>query len=111
MVWQIRPGLAAEYDRFHASVWPELEAVMREYGARQFVVYRSGETVFAHLEVTDFAEFVARYDSDPIAQRWEAGIEHLFDVPEIDPATGWPAPLVRAWSLDVPTGPDPTERR
>jgi L-rhamnose mutarotase len=98
-VWRVRPGHVEEYDRVHAAVWPELEALMREAGAKRFAIYRWGEIVFAHLEVADYASFTARYDAHPVAQRWEAEIAHLLEVPVVDTATGWPERLSQPWSL------------
>ena len=53
LTWRIRPGMAADYDRDHATVWPELEQRMRELGASAFSIFRRGDDVYAHLVVRD----------------------------------------------------------
>ena len=71
LTWRIAPGRAADYDRDHATVWPELEARMRELGALRFSIFRRGDDVFAHLVVRDYPGFVKAYAVDPIAIEWE----------------------------------------
>ena len=98
-VWRVRPDQAAEYDRRHAAVWPELEALMRDAGVRRYTIYRWGEVVFSHMEVDDYAGLVARYARNPIAERWEAAFADLLELPNADPETGWPEQLTEVWSL------------
>jgi L-rhamnose mutarotase len=59
LYWTIRSGMAAEYDRVHATVWPQLEQRMRELGVARFSIFRRGEEVFAHLTVTDYPAFTS----------------------------------------------------
>jgi L-rhamnose mutarotase len=98
-VWRVVPGRAAEYDRRHADVLPELEQLMRQAGVRRYSIYRWGEIVFSHMEVEDYARLVADYADDPVAARWEAAFADVLEFPGADPETGWPERLTEVWSL------------
>lgn len=99
LYWTIRPGMAAEYDRVHATVWATLEQRMRELGAVRFSIFRRGEEVFAHLTVTDYPAFTRAYAADPLAQEWERQFDDLLIVEHPDPETGWPERLTHVWSM------------
>ena len=98
-VWRVRPGMGAEYDRRHAEVWPELEALMRAAGVRRYSIYRWGDVVFSHMEVDDYDRLVASYGDDPVSERWEAAFADILEFPNADPVTGWPERLPEVWSL------------
>ena len=100
LTWRISPGKAADYDRDHATVWPELEQRMRELGASSFSIFRRGDDVFAHLVVRDYAAFVEAYTVDPVAIEWERKWDDLLIVDHPDPATGWPERLVHVWTME-----------
>jgi L-rhamnose mutarotase len=99
LVWRIREGMAAAYDRDHATVWPSLERRMRELGLIRFSIFRRGDLVFAHLVVTDYHAFTEAYAADETAQEWERQWDALLIVDSPDPETGWPERLVHVWSI------------
>ena len=99
LYWTIRSGMAAEYDRVHATVWTRLEQRMRELGVVRFSIFRRGEEVFAHLTVTDYPAFTRAYAADLVAQEWERQFDDLLLVEHPDPETGWPERLVHVWSM------------
>ncbi len=98
-IWRVKPGEADEYVRRHATIWPELERVLRAAGIKRYTIYLRGETVFSHMEVESFDELVERFNGDPIAQRWEAEFSDLIEYPNADPATGWPERVHEVWTL------------
>jgi L-rhamnose mutarotase len=97
-VFRVRPGMAEAYRERHATIWPELEAVLREAGVTTYVIYLWGDVIFSHLEVDDYERMVARFNGDPVAQRWEDEMADLIEYPELDP-NGWPIRLTEVWSL------------
>jgi L-rhamnose mutarotase len=99
LYWTIRSGMAAEYDRVHATVWSQLEDRMRELGVTRFSIFRRGEEVFAHLTVIDYPAFTKAYAADQVAQEWERQFDDLLIVEHPDPETGWPERLVHVWSM------------
>jgi L-rhamnose mutarotase len=97
-VFRVRPGMAEAYRTRHATIWPELEAVLHEAGVTTYVIYLWGEIIFSHMDVDDYAQMVERFNGDPVAQRWEAAMADLIEYPELDP-NGWPIRLSEVWSL------------
>lgn len=98
-LYKVRPGMAEEYARRHAETPEALDALLRDAGIDRFAIYLSGENVFAHVSVDDYAAMVARYNRDPVALAWEKEMEPLIEYPETDPDTGWPTPLRLVWEL------------
>jgi len=49
------PGYEAEYKRRHAAVWPELAALLRSVGVKDYSIFLDGETLllFAYLQIED----------------------------------------------------------
>jgi L-rhamnose mutarotase len=98
-VWRIRPGRREEYADRHATVWPELEALLRGAGVNSYVIYAWGEIVFSHMAVEDYERLVELYNGDPIAARWEEAFADLLEYPQADPLSGWPERLQEIWKL------------
>ncbi len=98
-VWRARPGMAEEYRRFHATVWPEVEQMLRDVGVHHFEIYAWGDVMFAHIEVEDAAAMNAALADHPTSVRWEAEVSRLIEYDAVDPQTGAPATLPVVWSL------------
>jgi L-rhamnose mutarotase len=97
--WRTKPGKAEEYRRFHATVWPEVEQVLRDAGVTKYVIYGWGDIVFSYMEVEDYEKMAARFNADPAAQRWERAVGDLIEYVDADPSIGWPIVLEEIWSL------------
>ena len=93
--WRLRPGCEAEYDRLHASVWPQLERRFRELGVSRYAIYRLGDRLFAHMEVEDYDRLLEELADDPVSQAWERAFADLI---ELEP-DGSTMRLRRVWSL------------
>lgn len=98
-VWRVKPGCAAEYDRRHAEIWPELTQFFHSVGVRRYVIYRWGEILFSHMDVDDYDHLVARFEKDPVVARWEAEMADLVEYPNSVLTNGWPDLLHHVWSL------------
>lgn len=98
-VWRVRPGKAEEYARRHATIWPELDALLREAGVHTYVIYAWGELLVSHMAVEDYDRLVRIFNDHPLAQRWEEEMAELIEYPNADPETGWPERLTEIWSL------------
>ena len=98
-IWRVKPGLGDEYLRRHATVWPELEELLRDAGVTRYSIYLAGEVVFSHMEVESYGRLVERFNGDPIAQRWEEEFSEVLEYPDADPETGWPLRAVEVWTL------------
>lgn len=88
------------YATEHATVWPELDELLRSLGFKHYDIYLHGDLAISFMEVEDYEEAAARYNASPVALRWE---EHWGDqliVDEVEEGTEWPMPLRHVWSLD-----------
>jgi L-rhamnose mutarotase len=94
MAWRIRPERRAEYLERHATMWPELEARLRELGLVDCTIFRRGDECFGHFQVRGGWEaHLAAYEADPLGQRWEREFGELIEID--DP----PELLDHVWSL------------
>lgn len=95
----LNPGQAREYRRRHAAVWPELEALLGEAGARNYSIYFDPETniLFAYLERADDHRMddLSRH---PVMRRWWEFMKDIMAAnPDGSPVT---APLVEVFHMD-----------
>jgi L-rhamnose mutarotase len=70
-VIQARPGMAAEYERRHNPIWPELKDALKEYGVGNYSIFLREDTgeLFGYLEVEDEARFQKIGESE-VCRRW-----------------------------------------
>ena len=87
-------------DRFaaeHASIWPEIDALLRSAGFTQYDIFLHGDLVISFMEVDDYEAAAAAWNADPDAARWD---DHWGDMLIIDEQDEqWPPPLRHVWSL------------
>ena len=81
-VLKLRPGCAAEYQRRHDPIWPELEEIFRQHGVRRYSIFLCDEThqLFACIDIED----PDRWNSvaqTPAMCRWR---RHMSDLLEYD---------------------------
>ncbi len=88
----------AEYARRHATVWPEIEELLRECGFGRYDIYLWNNVVISFIEVDDYAAAAERYNASDIGVRWE---EHFADLVTLDETDeyGWAKPFDHVWSL------------
>lgn len=79
---RLRPDAIEAYERAHADVWPEVLAVIREAGARNYSIFRSGTTLFGILECDDPDVTRARMREGQRRLGWNEAMAPLFE-PEV----------------------------
>ncbi len=95
----LNPGQREEYQRRHDAIWPELKALLRESGVRNYSIFldHDANVFFAYLERTDDHGMDA-LPSHPVMKRWWA---HMRDImashPDGSPVT---APLDELFHLE-----------
>ena len=88
--WSARivPGMKEEYKRRHDEIWPELVALLKEAGIRNYTIWNTGDVLFGYYECEKGIEFAAKTQAEsPIVDRWNAYMKDVM-VMEMDPVTG-----------------------
>lgn len=84
-VMKLKPGQEAEYKRKHDEIWPEMVALLKSQGVRNYTIYRHGLILFAYYERDGDAPAIKR-EADPIELRWRKWMEpHMETLPDATP--------------------------
>ncbi|MEM9632656.1 MAG: L-rhamnose mutarotase [Pseudomonadota bacterium] len=77
---QLNPGMEAEYKKRHDEIWPELVALLKEAGIRDYSIHLDPQThiLFGVLWRSDDHK-MEDLPSHPVMQKWWA---HMADVME-----------------------------
>ena len=80
---KLLPGFAAEYERRHDELWPEMVAMLHDYGARNYSIFLDPETdtLVASGEIADPAHDDTSAETE-ICKRWW---DYMADVMEVNP--------------------------
>jgi L-rhamnose mutarotase len=83
-VMKLKPGNEALYKQRHDDIWPEMLALMKRDGIRNYSIYRYGLTLFAYLERD--APPTAGQPVDPIVWKWWESMAPLMETnPDFSP--------------------------
>ena len=68
---ELHPGMAEEYRRRHEALWPEMKAMIHEYGGRNYSIFLDPETnvLYGYIELEDEAKWAASADT-AICRKW-----------------------------------------
>jgi L-rhamnose mutarotase len=69
---RLKPGMEEAYEKAHAEVWPELLAAQREFGIKQYLIFRDGVDLFHSIECENFEQAVAKLAGHPVDALWQA---------------------------------------
>jgi L-rhamnose mutarotase len=66
------PGMAAEYERRHSPIWPELVAVLKAHGVHNSSTFLdpADGSLFGYVEVADEARWEAIAATDACRRWW-----------------------------------------
>ncbi len=80
---KLNPGMEAEYRKRHDEIWPELSALLREAGVRDYSIHldRDTNTLFGVLS-RPVDHSMASLPEHPVMKRWWA---HMADIMESNP--------------------------
>ena len=72
MVIEVRPEKLAEYKKLHATVWPEVLAMIRACNIRNYSIFEKSGYLFSFFEYVgrNFEADMAKMAADPITQEW-----------------------------------------
>ncbi|MBO9573031.1 MAG: L-rhamnose mutarotase [Chitinophagaceae bacterium] len=76
-------GYEAEYKRRHDELWPELSALLKDTGIKEYYIYLDEETLtlFAFLKADDL-EKLDSISSHPVMKKWWT---YMKDIMETNP--------------------------
>ena len=84
----LKPGMKAEYKRRHDEIWPEMVALLKSAGIRNYTIWSDGETLFGYYECEQGIEFAERTQAgSPVVDRWNDYMQDVLEL-EMDPVTG-----------------------
>ena len=89
----VLPGKLEEYIRRHDNLWPEMKAMLKEAGIRNYTIWNVGNELFGYYEcdsVRTAAQIQAR---SAVVERWNAYMKDVMQM-DTDPVTG-AQPLMR----------------
>jgi L-rhamnose mutarotase len=74
MVIRVRPEKLEEYVRLHAAVWPEVLAIIREVGIRNYSIFLKDDLLFGYMEFEggDIDAAFRSMNARPVIQEWYA---------------------------------------
>ncbi|EOH85112.1 L-rhamnose mutarotase [Enterococcus asini] len=80
---QIYPGYAAEYQKRHDELWPEMQQMLKDHGAISYRIFLDPETnyLFGFLEIED-EERWSETATTAINQKWW---DFMADIMETNP--------------------------
>lgn len=96
---QLKPGALALYRKRHDEIWPELVALLRASGIRDYSIHHDAETdaLYAVLTRTD-DHAMDDLPLEPVMRRWWAWMAPLMDThPNDSPVS---VPLQTVFHLD-----------
>ena len=97
---RIKPGMQEEYKRRHDEIWPEMLALLKEAGIRNYTIWSDGRDVFGYYECEKGVDFAAKTQADsPIVKKWDEFMADIL-IMEKDPVTGAQPRLRQVFSLD-----------
>lgn len=77
---KLYPGREAEYQRRHQQLWPEMKAMIHEYGGRHYSIFLDEETLmlFGVLEIEDEQRWAASAETE-ICRKWWAFMADIME--------------------------------
>lgn len=77
-ILRLRPGAAEAYDKAHAEVWPEMLALLKSAGIREYSIFRRDELLFLTFRAVDFETTWKQLENHPVNLRWQAAMTPYF---------------------------------
>ncbi|MEE9404546.1 MAG: L-rhamnose mutarotase [Algisphaera sp.] len=77
---QVKPDCLDAYRALHHDVWPEMREALTRQGWHNYSLFlRNDGLLIGYCETPDFDAAVAGMQNEPINERWQAGVSHLFE--------------------------------
>ena len=97
---RIKEGMQEEYKRRHDEIWPEMLALLKEAGIRNYSIWSDGTDVFGYYECERGVAFAEQAQAgSAVVDRWNEYMEDVLDL-VIDPETGAQPKLKQMFILE-----------
>lgn len=97
---RIKPGMKEEYKRRHDQIWPEMKALLKAAGIRNYTIWSDGETLFGYYECEQGVAFAEKTQAgSPVVDRWNEFMQDVLEL-EMDPVTGAQPKLEQMFLLE-----------
>lgn len=102
MTIRLKAGSEEEYRRYHAAVWPEVLAMIRDCGIRNYSIYLKDGLLFSYFEYHggNFEQDMARMAAHPKTQEWWAVMKPMQDPLATRRPGEWWAEMAEVFHLD-----------
>ncbi|HEX8984630.1 MAG TPA: L-rhamnose mutarotase [Bryobacteraceae bacterium] len=79
-VLQVKRDRLAEYKERHKSVWPEMQAALRETGWHNYSLFlRDDGMLIGYVETPDFQKALAGMAALEVNARWQSQMREFFE--------------------------------
>lgn len=96
----LKPGMKAEYKRRHDAIWPEMVALLKAAGIRNYTIWNVDDELFGYYECEKGLDYAASVQAEsPIVDKWNQYMEDVMTMP-LDPDTGVQPKLERMFFLE-----------
>lgn len=96
----LKPGMKAEYKRRHDEIWPEMVALLKAAGIRNYTIWNVGDELFGYYECEKGLDYAASVQAEsPIVDKWNQYMDDVMTMP-LDPDTGVQPKLERMFFLE-----------
>jgi len=102
MVIRVKPEQLAEYEEYHARVWPEVLGTIRNCNIRNYSIFHKDGFLFSYFEYIgdDFDSDMAKMAADPKTQEWWTLMNPLQDPLETRAPSEWWARMKEVFHTD-----------
>jgi L-rhamnose mutarotase len=77
---KVKPHKLAEYKKLHNPIWPELAAVLKDAGMRNYSLWlRPDGLEFGYLECDDWSAVRAKLATSEVHARWQTMMRDYLD--------------------------------
>ena len=89
----VLPGKLDEYVDRHAHLWPEMKAVLKKAGIRNYTIWNVGNELFGYYECDSVQTAAQVQACSAVVDRWNEYMKDVMQM-DMDPVTG-AQPLMR----------------
>lgn len=71
-VIKVKPECIADYKKYHANIWPEVNKTIKDCNIENYSIYLKDDYLFAYMEYVgeDFEADMKKMADDPMTQKW-----------------------------------------